>query len=119
MAADSTVEEKAMKDTATRYMRLVNLHNECEKLHARYVHWLERRQMGHAYEVEMRALASTVEDLLHGARSMRDMGAAGEEYTLPTFAFTVLQRKLDELKGTLDRIERVERSKGTEKKIKW
>lgn len=108
-----------MKDTANKYMRLVNLHNECEKLHARYIHWLERRQMGHAYEVEMRSLASTVEDLFHSARGVRDMGGTAEEYTLPVFAFNVLKRKLDELKGTLDRIERSERNVETEKKIKW
>lgn len=108
-----------MKETANRYMKLVNLHNECEKLHARYIHWLERRQMGHAYEVEMRSLSSTVEDLHNAARAMRDMGASGDEYTLPVFACNVLQRKLDELKGTLDRIEKSERNTETKKKIKW
>lgn len=103
----------------SQYVRLVSLCNELEKLHARFVHWCERRQMGHAYEVECRTVLQIVDDAKVSARGCRDMGMQVEECVLPLFMLNTLERHYHELKGTLDRIERADRIEKTILEVKW
>lgn len=103
----------------TKSMRLVRVVNELNVLHTRYIAWCERRNMGHAYEVECRTVLQLCEDFLAAEKQVRDVGATAAECALPYCALTVIERHVLELRGTLDRIEREEAGPAVVRQVKW
>lgn len=101
------------KRKMTKLQRLRTIKATAEKTHARYALWCERREMGHAYEVEARTILQIIDDMLAAAEGCRDMGMNTADSTLPLFALNVLDRTLSDLENTLNRIEKADKHDAT------